>query len=80
MCLCTQITNGINLVCCNCRYNRKGNRLFTGQIPLEKCPKCQNKLVDIGSKIEVPKKTDKKGWEKLQDLILKTEYFSVCQC
>jgi len=78
MCLCTQNTNGINLVCCNCKYSRKGIR--TSQKQLEKCPKCQNELIDIGSKIEIPKKRDKKGWNKLNELIQTNEYFSVCQC
>jgi hypothetical protein len=36
--------------------------------------------VDIGSKIEIPKKTDDKGWKKLTKLIAETKYFSVCEC
>ena len=51
MCLCTQTSNRINLVCCNCRYSRKGNREFKQK---EVCPNCRSKLKDIGSKVAIP--------------------------
>ena len=77
MCLCTQLTNRINLVCTSCKYSRKG---FRDDLQLEKCPTCQKSLSDIGSKIKVPKKSDIKGWKDLKILIEKCETFSVCQC
>lgn len=79
MCHCYQLLDRVNLVCCKCKYTRKGYREKNNEQP-EKCPQCGGKLNDIGSKIEVPKKRDKKGWTKIQVLINTTEYFSVCQC
>ena len=79
MCRCYQLRDRVNLVCTTCHYSRKGFREKSIE-QTEKCPICQNKLTDIGSKIAIPKKSDKKGWKELQELISKTEYFSVCQC
>lgn len=77
MCLCKQIVDSINLVCCKCKYSRKGKRELNQQ---ETCPNCRSKLNDIGSKIAIPKKRDKKRWNELQALIDSTEHFEVCQC
>jgi hypothetical protein len=78
MCLCTQLTNRVNLVCVKCKTHTKDFRSPTEQFNL--CPVCREKMIDIGSKVEVPKKRDKKGWERLAKLIATTKYFSVCQC
>lgn len=80
MCLCTQIDNRVNKVCVNCRISKKGFRAKTDFYPKEKCQFCHSELIDIGSKIKVPKKTDVKGWKKLEKIISQTKYFSVCQC
>lgn len=77
MCLCTQIVDKINLVCCKCKYSRKGKRELNQK---EICPNCRCELNDIGSKIAIPKKRDKKRWNELQTLIDNTEYFEICQC
>ena len=78
MCLCKQISNRVNLVCCNCHYSRKAFRAF-GEQP-ETCPTCRKKLTDIGSRIAVPKKKDLKNWKVLEQLIAVTDVFPVCQC
>lgn len=80
MCLCMQIDDKVNKVCCNCRVSKKGIRVKSDFYPKEKCQFCRKELTDIGSKIEVPKKSDLKGWKKLEKIIATTTYFAVCQC
>lgn len=77
MCSCNQLDSRVNKVCCTCRISKKGFRRF-GLV--EKCQLCKSELIDIGSKIEVPKKSDLKGWKKMERIIATTTYFSVCQC
>lgn len=77
MCLCNQISNRVNLVCCDCHYSRKAFR--TEEQP-ETCPTCHKKLKDIGSRVPVPKKKDVKAWELLAKQIAIIEVFPVCQC
>jgi len=79
MCNCNQFRNSVNLVCTIHRYTRKGFREESIEQP-EKCPYCQNKLVDIGSKIPIPGKFNSKAWKNLEKLISEKKYFSVCQC
>ncbi len=77
MCLCSQLDSRVNKVCLNCHTSKKGFRRF-GLI--EKCQFCRSELIDIGSKIEVPKKSNIQEWKKLKKIISATKYFSVCQC
>lgn len=76
MCLCKQIDNKVNKVCCNCRISKKGIRVQSDFDAKEICQFCRTELVDIGSKIEVPKKSDLKGWKKLKNTIATTKYFA----
>jgi hypothetical protein len=77
MCLCKQIENRVNLVCPDCHYSRK---TFRTQEQPETCPTCRKKLIDIGSRIAVPKKKDWKNWKILTAMIAVTDVFPVCQC
>lgn len=80
MCLCNHQDSRVNKVCCRCRVSKKGIRALSDVFPNEKCQFCNAQLIDIGSKIEVPKKNNLRAWSRLAKLISETKYFSVCQC
>lgn len=48
-------------VCIPCKISSSNNEL--------KCSRCHKEMRFVSPKIEVPKKTDDKGWRKLQDAL-----------
>jgi len=54
-----------NWVCFDCRYATRQPKT-SKHVP--KCAACYKDCVSVGYKLEIPKKTDAKGWEKLREV------------
>ena len=54
----------VNYVCFDCRKSVKA--MPHGE-PGPHCPMCSGNMLDIGMHIQVPKRGDIKGWEKMHD-------------
>lgn len=62
-------------VCLECRYVKKAYH-----VDLQKCVKCGKLMHDIGLDYRPPRKSNRRGWKKLAELVEANVEFHSCGC
>lgn len=63
-----------SLVCFPCRKRRSLERGDAGNPPPHMCPECNVIMVNVGTKLQVPRHGDEKGWTKFYDQVTAPGY------